>query len=376
MAGEISPAKASSIGAATAAATRGAEAALAAYVAGTVEALAPCSSAILVSRRGELLMERYDRGPSPQSGAPVDADSLWPFWSITKSFSAAAVARLAERGAVSFGMPLSAVLPEFGERGPGPFDRREVTLAHLMSHTSGCALPGRTEDGVTLGPEPDLGAIAIATRPGEAFEYSSLGMHLLERTIEAATGRDYGELLRKTVLEPFGLPSVRYLFEEDLAAAAGVPTGAAASAANPANPASPASRALPCADGAVVPSQRRQRCGLGLYGAARDLLAFGECWLTMADASGAPWIGAAARSEIWTPHSVRPSDASDYGLLWWLFGDLEGVVASGASFGLCALLPRQGIAVAVARNHIGPTARPFDYRADKRRILELAKAFA
>lgn len=358
MAGEISP---------------GAEAALAAYVAGTTEALAPCSSAILVSRRGELLMERYDRGRAPQSDAPVDADSLWPFWSVTKSFSAAAVARLAERGAVFFGMPLSAVLPEFGERGPGLFDRREVTLAHLMSHTSGCALPGRTEDGVTLGPEPDLGAIAIATRPGEAFEYSSLGMHLLERTIEAAAGRDYGEVLSETVLEPFGLPSVRYLFEEDLAAAAGSPTGAATSAANPV---SPASRALPCSAGAVVPSQRRQRCGLGLYGTARDLLAFGERWLTMADASGAPWIGAAARSEIWTPHSVRPSDSSDYGLLWWLFGDLEGVVASGASFGLCALLPRRGIAVAVARNHIGPTAQPFDYRADKRRILELAKAFA
>jgi CubicO group peptidase (beta-lactamase class C family) len=289
---------------------------------------------------------------------------------VTKSFSAAAAARLAERGAASFGMPLSAVLPEFGERGPGPFDRREVTLAHLMSHTSGCALPGRAEDGVTLGPEPDLRDIAIKTRPGEAFEYSSLGMHLLERAIEAATGRDYGELLRETVLEPFGLSSVRYLFEEDLAAAASSP------ADGPASAASPASRALPCADGAVVPSQRRQRCGLGLYGTARDLLTFGERWLTMADASGSPWIGAAARDEIWTPHSVRPSDQSDYGYLWWLFGDLEGVVASGASFGLCALLPRQGIAVAVARNHIGPTAQPFDYRADKRRILELAKAFA
>ena len=192
MSGEISRGAAAAAGGAGAA--QSPEAALAAYVAGTVETLAPCSSAILVSRRGELLMERYDRGRAPQSDAPVDADSLWPFWSVTKSFAAAAAARLAERGALSLGMPLSAVLPEFGERGPGLFDRREVTLAHLMSHTSGCALPGRTEDGITLGPEPDLRDIAIKTRPGEAFEYSSLGMHILERTIEAAAGRDYGEL--------------------------------------------------------------------------------------------------------------------------------------------------------------------------------------
>ncbi len=333
-----------------------AEAALAGYVAGTLEILAPSSSAILVSRAGEKLVERYDRGPRPQSAAPVDADSLWPFWSISKSFAAALVARLALRGALSLDMALSRALPEFAERGPGPFDRRKVTLSHLMSHTSGCALPGRIEDGITLGPTPDLSAILIVTEPGSVFEYSSLGMHVLERFLEALTGSDYGDLLRGEVLEPFGLGSVRFLYEGDLREGKGA-------------------AALPCLDGKVVASQPRQRCGLGLYGTARDLLAFGEAWLSMRDASGKPWCDAALRDEIWSRHSTRSSDGSDYGLLWWLFDDLGGRVASGASYSLCALLPRENIVAVVARNHFGPGLQPFDYRSDKRRILELSRAF-
>ncbi|HWR11847.1 MAG TPA: serine hydrolase domain-containing protein [Rectinemataceae bacterium] len=369
-------------------AAKAAEAALAGYVAGTLEILAPSSSAILLSRAGKKLVERYERGPRPQSAAPVDADSLWPFWSISKSFAAALVARLAFGGVLGLDMALSRALPEFAERGPGPFDRRKVTLSHLMSHTSGCALSGRIEDGVTLGPPPVLSEVLIATEPGSVFEYSSLGMHVLERFLEALTGSDYGELLRGEVLEPFGLGSVRFLYEEDIAAEAAGPeaapgaiagTGRAGRAA-PATRATreatrAASRALPCLDGKVVASQPRQRCGLGLYGTARDLLAFGEAWLSMRDTSGKPWCDAAIRDELWSRHSTRSSDASDYGLLWWLFDDLGGRVASGASYSLCALLPRENIVAVVARNHFGPGLQPFDYRSDKRRILELARAF-
>jgi len=337
-----------------------AESALADYVAGTREALAPCSSAILVSRKGERLMERHEAGSRPQSDAPVDPESLWPYWSITKSFAAALLARLAWRGALDFDMPLSRALPEFGERGPGLFDRRKVKLSHLLSHTSGCSIPGRAEDGVNLGPAPELSKIAIASEPGSTFEYSSLGMHVLERFLEALTGVDFGKLLRAEILEPFGLASVTYLYEEDLASGK---EGAAA-------------RVLPCLDGRALPSQPRQRCGLGLYGTASDLLAFGERWLTMTDASGSPWCDASLRGKMWTRHSTRPSDSSDYGFLWWLFGNLGGCVASGASYSLCALLPKEGIAAVVARNHFGTTNLPFDYGNDKRRVLQLAQAFA
>ena len=75
------------------------------------------------------------------------------------------------------------------------------------------------------------------------------------------------------------------------------------------------------------------------------------------------------------PHATRPSDGSEYGLLWWVFEDLGGYVASGASFSLCAVLPREGIVAAVARNHTGATRASFDYKAEKRRVIELSSRF-
>ncbi len=364
------------------------------YVAGTLETLRPCSAAVLVSRGGRILGERYLTGSKPQDPhVPVDRNSLWPWWSVTKSVTAALVARLAFTGELSLDQALSSVLPEFRERGAGPFDRRTVTLRHLLSHTSGCALPGRIEDGIHPGgaagdpvhddavvagrgnppaspdvprsassnsapvPAPDvvvdLSEVAVSTKPGSVFAYSALGMHILERFVEALTGRDYEAILRSEILEPFGIGDLRYVYDES-------------DSAWP--------RVLPCRNGLVVPSQRRQRCGLGLYGTARDLLGFGQGWLSLVGASGSLWCSPELRSEFWTPHAVRPSDACEYGLLWWIFRKQGGFVASGASFSVCGLLPRQDIVVAVARNHFGAPDLPFDYREDKIRILELAAA--
>jgi CubicO group peptidase (beta-lactamase class C family) len=338
--------------------------ALSDYVEGTLETLKPCSAAILVSSHGQLLGERYLPGPEPQDPRiPVNQDSLWPWWSVTKSLTAALVARLAFTGLLSLDQNLSSALPEFREHGPGQFDRRTVTLRHLLSHASGCALPGRIEDGIHPGGiacdhvhrdlDLDLSEVAVMTRPGSVFVYSALGMHILERFIETLADCDYEEILRREILEPFGIGGLRYVYDER-------------------DTAWP--RLLPCHKGLVVPSQSRQRCGLGVYGTARDLLKFGQGWLSLDGAGGLPWCSPELRSEFWTPHSVRPSDACEYGLLWWIFRKQGGFVASGASFSVCGILPRHDIVVAVARNHFGAPDRPFDYREDKIRILELAAA--
>lgn len=336
----------------------GAGAAMTAYAASTLGALGSGSAGVLVSRRGELLLEAYLRGDPEDPSQAIGELSLWPWWSVTKSVAAALVARLVASGRLSLDSPLSDALADFRTRGEGPFDRRELRLWHLMSHTSGCAIEGRAEDGIQVDADTDLSRVLVATEPGSAFAYSALGMHILERFVEAAAGEDFGRLLASEVLEPFGMRSARYVYAEDLAADPGL-----------------RARALACEGGAIVPSQPRQRAGLGLYGTARDLLAFGERWLTLTDAYGEPWCPAGIREAIWTRRSTRPSDGADYGLLWWLFDEVGGRVASGASFSVCALLPERGIAAVVARNHYGPARGAFDYRADKLRILELARRF-
>lgn len=335
------------------------EAALESHIASTLQALSPCSAGILVSRNGDLLFERYLPGMPQDPSQDIGQNSLWPWWSLTKSVTAALVITLIAKGLLSFDQPISDHLPEFREPGPGPFDRRKVLLRHILCHTSGCALPGREEDGIRIDGEVDLSRVGLETEPGTAFVYSALGMHILERFIEAAAREDYAALVRRGILEPFGIGEVRYVFGHDLIGNPGL-----------------RSRALACDNGRIVPSQHHQRTGLGLYGRAKDILAFGERWLTMRDATGQPWGRPDLRNEAWTRHSTRPSDGSDYGLLWWLFQDEGACIASGASYSLCVILPKEGIVAAVARNHFGGTAEPFDYKDEKLKVLELARRFA
>ena len=62
--------------------------------------------------------------------APVTIDTKFRIGSITKQFTAAAILRLQEQGKLSVRDPLSKFIPDY-PRGT------EVTLHHLLTHTSG-----------------------------------------------------------------------------------------------------------------------------------------------------------------------------------------------------------------------------------------------
>ncbi|MFE1959413.1 serine hydrolase domain-containing protein [Streptomyces sp. NPDC059479] len=157
-------------------------------------------------------------GSTAYGGAPVTADTRFETGSLTKCFTALLLAELAARGEVSYGDPLTWLLPPGSVPAPrgGP-----ITLLHLATHTSG--LP-RLPPGLLAGAAPRwfsnpyagfrtddlLRALARtrpSARPGERVRYSNFGVgllgHLLGRAVPGRLG--YGELLADRVLEPLGL---------------------------------------------------------------------------------------------------------------------------------------------------------------------------
>jgi CubicO group peptidase (beta-lactamase class C family) len=71
------------------------------------------------------------------SGAPVGAETVFLWFSMTKIVTATAVLRLVERGAIDLDSPVDEVFPPFTVvRQPRP-----VTVRHLLSHSSGLANP-------------------------------------------------------------------------------------------------------------------------------------------------------------------------------------------------------------------------------------------
>ncbi|MEV7677738.1 serine hydrolase domain-containing protein [Streptomyces sp. NPDC088341] len=186
------------------------------------------ASAIAASARGAsgvaVAIRRGDRravvtyGRTAHGGAPVTADTRFETGSLTKCFTALLLAELAARGDVSYGDPLTRLLPP--DRVPVPRGG-PITLLHLATHTSG--LP-RLPPGLLAGAAPRwftnpyegfrtddlLRALARTrpfARPGDRVRYSNFGVgllgHLLGRAVPGRLG--YGELLADRILDPLGL---------------------------------------------------------------------------------------------------------------------------------------------------------------------------
>jgi serine-type D-Ala-D-Ala carboxypeptidase/endopeptidase len=170
------------------------------------------SGATEIEGRGRL--RRHDEAePGP--------DTLFEIGSITKTFTALALAVLVESGTVSLDSPLRDLLP--GGTAVPSRDDTEITLEHLARHTSG--LPRSPNSFVKdlwvagiRGENPydlDEATVVDSLRritslphtPGQGHGgYSNLGGGLLGIALRRAVGaRDYHEMIKATVLEPLQL---------------------------------------------------------------------------------------------------------------------------------------------------------------------------
>jgi D-alanyl-D-alanine carboxypeptidase len=149
------------------------------------------------------------------STAGPDAEVGRPFRmaSVGKTFTAAAVFRLVETGAIGLDEPIGPLLtPETSALLTGDgYDLASITVAHLLQHTSGIydyafgdgspflvdALADRTRVWTRL--EQIELAVSVGDplyRPGEGFAYSDTGYVLLGEIIEVETGEPYAQAVR------------------------------------------------------------------------------------------------------------------------------------------------------------------------------------
>lgn len=124
------------------------------------------------------------------------------YWlaSVSKQFTAAAILRLAETGALTLDDPLSRYFPDV------PSDKAATTIRQLLTHQSGLAQAYRA-DGIA-----DRGQAARAifsgellSPPGAAFHYANDNYSLLAMIVEIVSRRSFEDYVRTQVFEPAGL---------------------------------------------------------------------------------------------------------------------------------------------------------------------------
>jgi CubicO group peptidase (beta-lactamase class C family) len=108
--------------------------------------------------------------------------------SISKSFIALTILGLADEGRIDVDAPVARYLPD------APLPAEPITVAQLLSHTSGLA------DAPPLFPRTPDGRLWCGFAPGSRFSYSNTGYVILGRLIERVTGlphrRAVGDLVR------------------------------------------------------------------------------------------------------------------------------------------------------------------------------------
>jgi CubicO group peptidase (beta-lactamase class C family) len=145
---------------------------------------------------------------SVATSAPVGAQTTFRIASVTKTFVAVGVMKMVENGVLALEQPISDFFPDY-PRG------REVTIYHLLTHTSGlkdwweAGLPEGAPGDFNLRAEPHLVLERVSDpynfAPGEHHWYSNTGFVLLGEIIEQMSGQSLEEYLRVAAFRPSGL---------------------------------------------------------------------------------------------------------------------------------------------------------------------------
>jgi CubicO group peptidase (beta-lactamase class C family) len=174
---------------------------------------------LLVARHGRIALHEAAGFAERSSGRPASTEDVFHLFSVTKTFTAAAVLRRVDRGEIQLITPVAEIIPEFGCKG-----KQRVTIAHLLTHTGGmpAELPFVPID--RLG-DTETVALAVANqalqaKPGRIVSYSPIGAFaVLGEIVRRLDGgsRPFRQILDDDLFLPLGMKSTSLGLRPDLA---------------------------------------------------------------------------------------------------------------------------------------------------------------
>ncbi|MFE6161558.1 serine hydrolase [Streptomyces sp. NPDC056486] len=174
--------------------------------------------AVLGISRGDDMAVAASGVLNKDTGVSTTEDSLFQIGSITKVWTATVIMQLVDEGKLDLDALVSDVLPEL--RLSDPRTAKQVTVRHLLTHTSGIdgdifTDTGRGDDCIERFVD-DLGTAAQIHPLGATFSYCNSGFVLAGRVIEKLTGMSWDNALKERLCTPLGLTHTVTLPEEAL----------------------------------------------------------------------------------------------------------------------------------------------------------------
>jgi CubicO group peptidase (beta-lactamase class C family) len=185
----------------------------------------------MIARRGKVAHFKAFGMMEIEAGKPMQLDTIFRIYSMTKPITSVAVLMLYERGAFLLNDPIAKFIPELAGlkvlgNPAGPLDRtvalqREITVRDLLTHTSGFTYPFMTPGPIAEAyekPELDtnnsqsdlqtwieqLAKLPLVYQPGTRWNYG-VSTDILGHLVAVVSGVPFDDFLRENIFEPLGM---------------------------------------------------------------------------------------------------------------------------------------------------------------------------
>lgn len=201
----------------------------------------------LLARNGKIVHWKAYGMAENQTGRKLERNDIFRIASQSKAITATAVMMLWEEGKFQLDDPVSKYIPEFNNQevlnsfqysdttwSSKPV-QSEITIRHLLSHTSGIGYGVIDEERfkliyekagvtdlfttkkITIGESvKKLAKLPLHHNPGEKFTYSE-GLDVLGYFIEVVSGMSFDKFLQTHIFNPLGMNDTRFYLSESKA---------------------------------------------------------------------------------------------------------------------------------------------------------------
>ena len=164
---------------------------------------------------GERVIDAWSGLADPATGRPVDGDTLFTVFSVSKGITATALHILAERGAIADDDPIARHWPQFARHG-----KEGILVRHALSHTAGVPqMPAGMPIAAFLD-WPGMGEritdLTPLWPPGETLAYHAMTFGwIVGGVAERADGRPFARIVAEEIAGPLGLDGLYFGVPDD-----------------------------------------------------------------------------------------------------------------------------------------------------------------
>jgi CubicO group peptidase (beta-lactamase class C family) len=172
----------------------------------------------LIGRHGKIGYFEAFGSRNVEADAPMERDSLFRIYSMTKPMVAVTAMQIWEEGKFKLDDPISNYCPEWKDAtvkvdGNVVAAEKPLTARHLMTHSAGLSY---AKKGLALGDDADLQTFSeslaeqpLQFQPGTSYVYG-YAIDILGRYIEAMEGKPLDEVMRERIFDKLGMDDTEF----------------------------------------------------------------------------------------------------------------------------------------------------------------------